>query len=206
MIKAPADGSPVDDPAKLCSTSSATSRRVCSPVGADLGLFVYLLKLFLFFVVKTSLFRKWVFLITNDGCGPKYKGCFYWTTLLSVPTKKLLQSFWPTDIIIIKNVYIQTYVPSRNLRHFCGLLNSFDTFITPFLRSMANSALNRLKHKEMSLYSYFIIINHTNAVFKIFTKNLIPAPTIISPLNICNVNEIVISVLCHLMICNPHAV
>ena len=39
--KLPADGAPVDDPAKLSATSSATSWGVCSPVGANLGFFFF---------------------------------------------------------------------------------------------------------------------------------------------------------------------
>ena len=91
MIKAPADGSPVDDPAKLSATSSTTSRRVRSPVGADLG-FVHLLIRFCFIVCKCN------FLINNDGCGPKYKGRFYWPDLFSVPNRK-------TSVVLLTTRY-----------------------------------------------------------------------------------------------------
>ena len=122
------------------------------------------------------------------------KGIFTCPPYFQRQTEKLLQNYWPTDIIIIKNVYIyiHIYVPSRNHRHFCGLfffkalLN--DTFITPFLRSMANSALNRLKHTNISFSQDFLFIFHhyqpNHCCVQIFSKNLIPARTILSAMNI----------------------
>ena len=134
------------------------------------------------------------------------KGIFTCPPYFQRQTEKLLQNYWPTDIIIIKNVYIyiHIYVPSRNHRHFCGLFffkallipsSLLSSAAWPILLSTGWNTRTLVSHRIS--YLYFIIIDQIIAVFKFSAKTLFRHEQFFQQWisNIRNVNEIMISVL-----------
>ena len=214
MIKTPADGSPVDDPAKLSATSSATSRRVCSPVGTDLGFF-HLLILFLFRCFVNAFSR-----IINDGCGPKYKGYFYVPSLFSAPNRKTtaeLLANWnhhhQERIHIYTYMYhhgiIGIFVVYSSLKLFWMIPSSLlSSAAWPILLSTGWNTRTLVSHRIS--YLYFIIINQIIAVFKFSAKTLFRHEQFFQQWisNIYQWISMRLWSLCFspLMICNRHAV
>ena len=148
------------------------------------------------------------------------KGIFTCPPYFQRQTEKLLQNYWPTDIIIIKNVYIYIqyiYVPSRNHRHFCGLFffkallipsSLLSSAAWPILLSTGWNTRTLVSHRIS--YLYFIIIDQIIAVFKFSAKTLFRHEQFFQQWisNIYQWISMRLWSLCFspLMICNPHAV